>query len=835
MRLIAYATLCVSGAVGTIPSASAQDRPKLYDLDIEGGTLRQAVEEFREQADIEFLYSFELAQEDGVNPVQGQYTLEEALAVMFEGTNLSGGLTEGGVIVITHRQSGAMAQNGEEIVEQDEKRPSRLRRFFAALIGASSAAVAADGAIADETDGVETQVVDEIIVTALRRGEQTLMKTPIAISALTGEDIEISANSNIFDSLSQEPGVTAVTLNPNANQVQIRGLSAITGTSIVGYYLDEVPVAGDVQLPDANPFDLNRIEVLRGPQGTLYGYGSVGGTLRIITNDPVLNEFQFKAAGSWASAGSEGSDSHSANAAFNIPLGDSVAFRGVASHRTVGGFLDGTVSGEDDLNESELDSFRGKILFQPTDNLKIVGSVWSGRNDIGGQNFGTEDRIALVEDEHFESDTDLINLLAELDLEKVTFISSSSYYEGSSELEFLFSGITAITEGEGDGFTQEIRFNTKLDGNLNFNGGVIYTDAEGISSGTTIIEDVPFPTGISDPAFIFVDLETRSESVSGSESFAVFGEAHLGLMDGKLELTAGLRYFEDEQSLSGSSETLIDGLSTGVIPIPPTSETFDAVSPRFNLSYSVSDDLLLYANIAKGFRSGLTIDGGTLEQAAALGIDLAGGVDPDVLWNYEIGAKGLIAEGRFLYDVAVYYFDWTDVQITVPIIQGVLSVPQNAGGADAVGVDFSFVARPTDRLSLSLNGNFNNAQFTEELAALNIEKGDRLDNSVRESYGADVTYRAPLPFGNSNGGLELMFNTNYQHNSAREVRSFGTVGTADSLDIMSARIGIESEKWGIYLFGNNVLDETGAVGGTSADFMLRLAPPIIGVNGRIKF
>ena len=829
LRLIAYATLCVTGAVWAVSAASAQDRPKRYDLDIEGGTLRQAVEEFREQADIEFLYSFELAQEDGINPVQGQYTLEEALAVMFEGTNLSGGLTEGGVIVITHRQSGAIAQNGEKVVKQDNKRPSGVRRFLAALIGASSVAVGADGAIADETDGAETQVIDEIIVTALRRGEQSLMDTPIAISALTGEDLEISARTNIFDALSETPGVNAVTLNPNATYVQIRGLSAITGSTIVGYYLDEFPVTGGVLLPDTNPFDLSRVEILRGPQGTLYGFGSVGGTVRIITNDPVLDDLQFKAAGSWASPGSDGSDTYSMNAAINVPLGDKVAFRGVASHRTIGGFMDAAISGEEDLNEAEIDSYRGKILFKPTDNLKIVGSIWSNENKTGGQNFGTRDRIALIEDEEFGFDSDLYNLLVELDLDNVTFTSSSSYNDGSSETQFLGLGLVLNQESETENFTQEIRFNTKLDGQLNFNGGVIYIDTESTQVGSLVFEDFPLVPGF------LVDLESRSGSQSGSEAYAVFGEAHLALMDGKLQLTAGLRYFEDDQSLAGGfSETLIDGVSQSIMETPPTSSTHDAVSPRFNISYAVNDDLLLYANVAKGFRSGLTFPQSSLDQADLFGVTLRP-VEPDILWNYEVGAKGISSNGKFLYDIAVYYFDWEDVQITVPLVPGLLSVPQNAAGADAVGIDFAFVSRPIEGLSLSINGNFNNAQFTAPLAALNIEKGDRLDNSVRESYGADITYRAPFSFGESGGNLEWMFNTNYQHSSAREIRSFGTLGFADSLDIMTARVGIESEKWGIYLFGNNILDEKGAAGGTSAEALIRLAPPSIGVNGRITF
>lgn len=827
MRRIAIATLCVAGAVWNVAGASAEDRPGVYDLDIEGGTLRQTVEDFRHQADIEFLYSFDLAQEGGINAVKGQYTLEQALAIMFEGTDLSGDLTEGGVIVITRKPRDEIARTGEKTVKQGENKPSRLRRFLAGLIGASSVAVAINGAAAEGIE-VEAEAFEEIIVTALRRGAQSLTDTPIAISALTGEDIEISAHHNIFDALSETPGVNAVTLNPNATYVQIRGLSAIAGSTIVGYYLDEFPVTAGTLLPDTNPFDLSRVEILRGPQGTLYGFGSVGGTVRIITNDPDLDDFQFRAAGSWASAGSEGSDTYSANAAINIPLGEKVAFRGVASHRTIGGFLDAPISGEEDINEAEIDSYRGKILFKPTDNLKIVGSIWSNENKTGGQNFGNRDRIALIEDEEFGFDSDLYNLLVELDLDNVTFTGSSSYNDGSGVTEFQGLGLVVVQESETENFTQEIRFNTKLDGQFNFNGGVIYTDTESNQAGSLILEDYELFPGF------FADLESRSAAQSGSESYAVFGEAHVALMDGKLELTAGLRYFEDDQSLAGDSETVIGGVPQGVVPTPPTGSTHDAVSPRFNISYAVNDDLLLYANVAKGFRSGMTFPQSSLDQADLFGVTLSP-VEPDVLWNYEVGAKGTSSNGKFLYDVAVYYFDWEDVQITIPLVPGLLSVPQNAAGADAVGFDFAFVYSPIEGLSLSINGNFNNAQFNAPLAALDIEKGDRLDNSVRESYGADITYRAPFSFGESGGDLEWMFNTNYQHTSAREIRSFGTLGVADPLDIMTARVGIESGKWGIYLFGNNILDEKGAVGGTSADALIRLAPPSIGINGRITF
>ncbi|MEQ8836397.1 MAG: TonB-dependent receptor plug domain-containing protein, partial [Lacipirellulaceae bacterium] len=256
-------------------------------------------------------------------------------------------------------------------------------------------------AVAQEKTGVEAAVLEEVMVTATRRGESRLLDTPIALSVLSGSDIENNATYELADILKETPSVGTLTYSPGDSAVQIRGISALNGASTVGYYLDEFPfpAVNSIVLPDVDPYDLARLEILRGPQGTLYGDGSIGGTVRIITRDPDLEEFQFKASGSYFDV-SNGSSNDAINAAVNIPIiPEKLAFRGVVSRRNFGGFLDNGTTGEKDINSAEIESYRGKLKYQATDYLWVTASAWLNDRVQDGRSFGSEDLIATTEED----------------------------------------------------------------------------------------------------------------------------------------------------------------------------------------------------------------------------------------------------------------------------------------------------------------------------------------------------------------------------------------------------------------------------------------------------
>ncbi|MEE4209961.1 MAG: TonB-dependent receptor [Parvularcula sp.] len=647
------------------------------------------------------------------------------------------------------------------------------------------------------------------------------MKTPLPVSAISGDEIEAQARTNIFDIITQEPGVGAFNFSAQGAAIQIRGISALNGDAIVGYYLDEFPFVSGISVPDVNPFDLERIEILRGPQGTLFGFGSLAGTVRILTKDPDLNDFQVKAAGSYASLLDEGDSTYTLNGAVNIPIvEDMLAVRAVVSHRQIGGFLDNATTGEKDINGAEITSFRGKVLFQPADNLSIKGMVWLNRADLDGQNFGTVDRVALTENEELANDYELYNLEVKYEFSALEIVSSTSILEADRTVDSIFSLIGGdfvfVNETAQDNFTQEFRFSTDFNGSVNINGGMIYIDNEQVSVGVTD----------------FAGFRQNAATITTSESWAVFGEAHLDITEA-LTFTAGLRYFEDKRSVSEKIQSSFGDAQLPDQDLGAVNAKFSAFSPRFNLAYDVNDDVLIYANIARGFRSGQIIAQSLVNIAANSGVIITDPfVNPDIVWNYEIGGKGRFLDGLMEFDIAAYFTEWSGVQITVPIVAGSTGIPANGADAEVLGVDFGVTLRPLKGLSLTATGNVNNAKFVGPIPNLGIEPGDQLDNSIRNQFSGDITYTRPLTPG---GDLDGLFNVNLQHNSAREIRGFGVEDVADPITIMNARLGVQTDRWGVFLTGTNLLDERGATGGTGGNFLLRLEPRAIGISGNVNF
>lgn len=665
---------------------------------------------------------------------------------------------------------------------------------------------------------------NEIVVTALRSGETTLLKTPLPISAISGEEIEAQARTNIFDIITQEPGVGAFSFSAQGAAIQIRGISALTGDAIVGYYLDEFPFVSGISVPDVNPFDLERIEILRGPQGTLFGFGSLAGTVRVLTKNPDLNDFQFKAAGNYASLLDEGQASYAMHGAVNIPIvDDMLAVRAVVSHRNIGGFLDNGTTGEEDINGAEVTSFRGKVLFQPTENLSIKGMVWLNRADLDGQNFGTANRIALTENEQLENNYDLYNLEVQYSVGDMELVSSTSALNANSNVNAVFTLVGGnfifIRDADQKNFTQELRFSSDFAGSFNINGGAIYIKDEGTVVGTTD----------------FVGFRQNAATISKSENWAVFGEVHVDLIPA-LTFTAGLRYFEDRRSISEFIQSSFGGFALPDQNLGAVTAKFSAFSPRFNLAYELNEDVLLFANVARGFRSGQIIPQSLINIAANSGQIITNPfVDPDIVWNYEIGGKGRFFDGLLELDVAAYFTEWNGVQITIPIVLGSTGIPANGANAEVLGIDFGVTLRPLKGLSLTATGNVNNAKFVGPVPNLSIVPGDQLDNSIRQQFAGDITYTRPLVAMKSGGDLTGLINVNVQHNSAREIRGFGLEDFADPITVMNARIGVQSETWGLFLTGTNLLDERGATGGTGGSFLLRLQPRAIGLSGHVNF
>ncbi|WP_417461247.1 TonB-dependent receptor [Kordiimonas sp.] len=640
-------------------------------------------------------------------------------------------------------------------------------------------------------------MLEEIVVTAQKR-EQRLIEVPMAITAMSGTELEERGIDSIQDLSFAVPGLTMREDGPGSYQIFLRGIAnAYGGGSLTSIYQDEVPMVltGYDVLP-TRTLDIARIEVLKGPQGTLYGQGAVGGAIRYITNDPVLDAFEGNVSADLSTV-----DSGSMGAEFtgvvNVPVVEGkFALRLAGTVKTGGGWQDHPEAGIKNGNDEELQNFRLKALWKPTEDLSFLATFVSYHAEYElGQGYENPDRTIFVAIDPAEAqmsklwDYELYNLTLTYDLGFAELISSSSYVDQTHNYPFSYRGgedtiYLGSYEGNderfnpGEQFTQEVRLASTGDGPLQWTVGGFYRDME--RSLTAHFEYDYF-------GFVVTDQEYFSGNKS--ESFALFANASYRW--DRLELGAGVRYFEDN-----ASET------NGFAPNQVTEEgKFDTINPRFYLSYALTDDLNMYASVAKGFRSGGFNTGGNPAY------------DPESLWSYEVGLKGAALDGAVYFDVAGYYTKYDDMLrrglVFLGVDLGLQSLVSNVGAAEVKGLEASLSWRATDALTFSATGTVIDAEVTE----INAEDtsnvvGDPIDYVPDYSFtlGAmyDFQWSSDMP-----GYVRL----DYSHRAKMpyvDLTSFPAENTpqfSDTIGLLDARIGLTSGAVSVELYAKNLTNE----------------------------
>ncbi|MDE0365361.1 MAG: TonB-dependent receptor [Gammaproteobacteria bacterium] len=681
------------------------------------------------------------------------------------------------------------------------------------------AALAEEGAEAAESRPVTS--LEEVIVTALRR-EQSLLQAPLAVSAFDGDFLEDIGAHQLADFLLGAPGTTIVDTGTGDTQIYIRGMSSFYGDGAVGYYLDEVPFGflGLSHVPDVRTFDLDRIEVLRGPQGTLYGASSLGGTVRIITNDPVFNEFQGK-VDVFGSGSRGGGDNYGVKAAVNVPLlDDRLAMRLVATTETYDGWLNEPLSGEEKVNDREVETLRAKLRFAPTENVNLVLGIASYDNAIGASNDGDDEgnyRNAFAPgalnaaDQEYE----LASAILTISTQWFDIVSSTSWFD----FEQSSGGVIDVVR-TADTIAQELRVSTNDLGPWHVTAGVYYRDL----STAFAFEVPPFPPSTQDTT---------------GESWAVFSEVTYSITD-TLDATVGLRYFDDTRD---RSDTVIAGFDfTTFMPIIETvefEEKYSTTNPKFNLGWRPNENWLIYANAAKGFRSGFLQPGISLFIAEQVGLDIGNGAEPEKAWSYEIGAKARLADGRLVIETAAYLIDWDNLQTVISVIPAALGAITNAGKVKAKGIDLGITAAPVEGLELTLSGSYSDSKYGEtvtDVGGIVVADGQRVQLFPEWTVSASASYRRSL----GTSGLQGTAYLRMDHTTERSL-NFGSVTTeGDKISQGSARVGVEGGHWGVYAFVDNLFDEDGKVTGGGIrpgfeDLATRLRPRTVGLNLRLSF
>ncbi|MFN0214789.1 MAG: TonB-dependent receptor [Saprospiraceae bacterium] len=669
-----------------------------------------------------------------------------------------------------------------------------------------------------------------VVVTAEKSEATLASETPISLTVFSGKSLESISAGSISDFIQNTPGVTATQLDEGYISLQIRGISTLSSDSPVGYYLDDTPFAflNSPLAPEVNPFDLERVEVLRGPQGTLYGNGAMAGVVRMLTQNADTDKWGFKADLSAATT-ETGGPSYAAMGSLNAPIiKNKLAARVSGGYKQRGGFISNNLLGRDDINEGQQTFFRGKLNFTPTKNLSLRASIWTQKNDVGTYTLADSsyDHSTPFDEENV-NDYTVYSGTIEYRFPKLHLYNSTSYSILDATLKDgspvfarsdSYLGQTALTE--------EFRLSSRYDGPFDWLAGFYYWDGE-MTQKTNISFLLPDNSIFEQP---YID------SKSHSTQYAVFGEAYYRFLDDKMRATVGLRYFNETRNL--------EDIEPGVVMLlrqlgleAKREATYKVVTPRFNLAYYPTKKSMIFATAAKGFRSGLVQNGGFLATAVAFGVNAPVFVNEENLWSYELGTKISTQDSRFLIESALYYNDWSDLIQTSYEFVDVNGTPTavifflNAGKASALGLDLNAQYSAPMGLTLSIGGNVNQSQYEDDTPpALGAKKGDRISFVPKYTISSSALYSHKI-FGDK---LKGSIYANIQHNAEREDYSVGIPVSGDANTVLDARIGVEGKNWGVFLTGDNLTDERGVTYPSSAlSYDSRLRPRTWGVN--LKF
>lgn len=821
MRNLQAATLmALALTLGDAASADSMRRV----LDIKPQSIKLALRDLGQQTGIQILFRAEDVARAGMSPqILGEMSPKEALERMLQGEpTLMYEWMNPHTVLISSKDSSA-ADRAALLPQIGE---SRLARLNADPVPASEGETSE---AAGKHDNLESTHLEEILVTAQRRKER-LQDVPMSVTVLGGEELDDSSATGITEALRNVPGVvTNVSIQGGGTTLSIRGVGAsganFNGSTPIGYYLDSAPFAlvKGATVPDVAGYDLDRIEVVRGPQGTLYGASALGGVVRVLTQAPDLQDYEFKSRISGAST-EHGAESSRFDAALNLPLVEDVlAVRGVIGVNHVGGWVDRPNGSGDDANDTEAFNARFRILAKPTERLSIGLLAQTYHDDYGSISTSVDNRTSPLIDEPGETVTSSYGVNVEYDFGGYTLTSATSF------LDFFNDGFmqatlgTLNTEREATMFSQEFSLTSNGAGPWRWSLGAMYRDAEDVAI----------------QRYGILTTQATLNWVDHSTSVAVFGELTRLLLDDRFEVTAGVRYFQDEVSTREREDFSLNYVFLGIIPtangLDNLSDDFDKVTPRLVLTWHATDDITTYASYSQGFRSGG-------QQNPVVYISAPGfpAFEADTLTNYEIGTHGRTWNGRLSFDAAVYYVDWQDVQqaLTVPYGGTFVNAVANGESASGFGYEVAATFRPID--GLTFRGAYSRNYIEHDAEIRNLATNVLLVSAgapVGIPYTGSVSAEYELGLGSS--GFDVRLGTSaYLVGSSAYYTSTGATGANDDLIIARAEIGVYSpdDQWIISLFGDNIFNEEGVQNaGPGAYTNVFARPRTVGLQLTVKY
>ena len=688
-----------------------------------------------------------------------------------------------------------------------------LNRRAASFTAVSLLALAsASPALAQDQPAPATQDEQEVVVTATLRA-QNLQDVPFSINAQTEQDIQRSGATTIEDLSRNVAGLQIQNLGPGQSQVAVRGVAS--GQIVrdqpgvkeqVGVYLDDSVISLSLFTPDLDLYDLNRVETLRGPQGTLFGSGSVGGTIRYITNQPSLTrtEGSLEANVNLLDGGDIGG---ALRGMINAPVSEQMAIRAVGYYTRYGGFADAVgPAGGENVNDGYRVGGRIAIRLEPNDHITITPRVLYQEIEANGFNrqdvynlysnpfttpprtFGEREHYLLLR-ENFRDRTFIADLNIGIELGDVALTSISSYVNRditvsrdasaltgsvSVDLGYPVAGVNLpsnlVDTTDLETFTQEVRLATNSDGPFNFVAGIFYahtarfytqrlpTPGYDAFTDATLGDGTAAATANGFPA----NSPYNADLPYSIDQYAAFAEATWDITS-QLHLTAGGRVYDFSETRQFKSGGLFSNLDNRV---DETSSS--GFNPRFILSYEPADNIRINAQASKGFRLGGVNDPLNLPLCTPQDAALFGGFqsyEDETIWNYEVGVRG--RRGGVNFAAAAFYTDMNNLQVTLDAGSCSSRIVFNVPNAHSQGVEFELSAEPVEGLNFSINGTILEAEFDSTLpgvlaATTGIREGNRLPSVPKFQLSASASYEFPVA-----DDAQAYVGASYQHVGSR--------------------------------------------------------------------
>jgi iron complex outermembrane recepter protein len=707
-----------------------------------------------------------------------------------------------------------------------------MMHFGRALAGAAVLALCAvtRPGVAQQPADTSGPKLEEVIVTAQKR-EERLQDVPVPVTVLDAQALIDSNHISMAQYYSSIPSLNYTPSGPTGSELAIRGLSPFGGSTTVAVLIDGVPFgtgsvisAAHWGVPDFDPGMIKNIEVLRGPQGTLFGSGSIGGLINFVTAAPSTDALGGRVQADLSTVNNGSGPGYGWRGSINVPLGDTLAVRANAFARYDAGYVDNVATGQRGVNWGDTDGGRIAALWTPSAEFSVQLSGLAQNETVHGDShvfiapgFGDLQQSDLANSAWSHSVEQDYSLIAKLHEQGFELTSSTGYninqfdYNVDSpslsqyaQMYFGVAGSTAPVNSKNDKFTEELRLSTSLGKHIDWLLGAFYShDA---SSNVQFLAANDASTGAFVGAYAtYLWSSAFTEEAAFTDLTFHFTDRFDVQVGGRESLT---RQDYQETDL-GVSDELFEGVpSPAVYPTEHTRQNAFTylLTPRFKLS----ENSMAYARIASGFRPG----GPNFNDFGVLAPDVPPSFGADRTKNYELGLKASVLDRKLNIDASAYYIDWKDLQLSLVNSQG-LAYQGNAGSAKSQGLELAVDSRPWESLTFSAWFVWSDAVLTQGFAADVAafgNAGDPLPQSSRVS--GHFSFQQDFPLGPQTTGFVGGEETYVGERFGNFLTSPGGVrANLPAYAETDLRAGVRRQAWSANLFVNNITDRRGVLNG----------------------